>query len=147
MRYSSSKVDDNDIAQKALQALAWDIEVPVDKVQVKVEDGWVTLSGMVDWYYQRKAAEGDVRKLKGVVGVTNDVTIKPSVKTGDLRDQITAALKRSAGVEADQITISTDGGKVTLSGKVRSWNEDSIVTEAVWSAPGVTVVEDKLVIA
>ena len=149
VRYPSSEVDDNDIAQKALQALSWDSEVPDDRVKVEVEECWVTLSGVVDWYFQRKAAEEDVRKLKGVVGVTNDITVTPrlSVQPPDLRDQIKAALKRNAAVEADRITIRTDGGIVTLSGKVRSWNEDSIVTDTVWSAPGVIAVEDNLVIA
>jgi osmotically-inducible protein OsmY len=116
-------------------------------VRVEGEGGWVTLSGVVDWYFQRKAAEEDVRRLKGVIGVTNDITIKPGVQAGDLRQQIKSALKRNASIEADEITIKTDGGKVTLSGKVRSWNEDSIVTDTAWSAPGVTDVEDRLVIA
>jgi osmotically-inducible protein OsmY len=79
-----NKVDDADIAQKALQVLSWDIEVPNDKVKVKVEKGWVTLSGNLDWYFQRTAAEADVRKLQGVIGVINDIVIKPPVQASDV---------------------------------------------------------------
>lgn len=146
VRYSSNKVDDTDIAQMALQALSWDVEVPSDKVKVEVEDGWVTLTGIVDWHFQREAAEADVRKLNGVLGVFNDVTIKPNVQVSDLRDKIKAALKRNAAIEAGNITVTTEGGKVTLSGTVDSWEEDGIVRNTVWSAPGVTEVEDKLLI-
>lgn len=146
VRYSSNKVDDTDIAQMALQALSWDVEVPSDKVKVEVEDGWVTLTGTVDWHFQREAAEADVRKLNGVLGVFNDVTIKPNVQVSDLRDKIKAALKRNAAIEAGNITVTTEGGKVTLSGTVDSWEEDGIVRNTVWSAPGVTEVEDKLLI-
>lgn len=146
VRYSSNKVDDTDIAQMALQALSWDVEVPSDKVKVEVEDGWVTLTGIVDWHFQREAAEADVRKLNGVLGVLNDITIKPNVQVSDLRDKIKAALKRNAAIEAGNITVTTEGGKVTLSGTVDSWEEDGIVRNTVWSAPGVTEVEDKLLI-
>ena len=140
------KMNDTDIAQKALNVLAWDIEVPKNKVRVKVEKGWVTLEGTVDWYYQRGAAETDVRKLQGVIGVVNNIAIKPSVQASDVRDKIKAALKRNAQIEADNITVTTDGGKVTLTGTVNTWGEDNIVVDTAWSAPGVTEVVDKLAI-
>ena len=140
------KMNDTDIAQKALNVLAWDIEVPKNKVRVKVEKGWVTLEGTVDWYYQKSAAETDVRKLQGVIGVINNIVIKPSVQASDVRDKIKAALKRNAQIEADNITVTTDGGKVTLTGKVDTWGEDNIVVDTAWSAPGVTEVVDKLAI-
>lgn len=147
VRYVSGKIDDTDIAQSALRALSWDIEVPSNKVTVEVEDGWVTLKGTVDWNFQREAAEADVRKLKGVIGVANEIAIKPSVRASDVRDQIKAALKRNAAIEADNISIVVDGGKVTLSGTVESWDEDSIARNTAWSAPGVTEVVDELAIA
>jgi osmotically-inducible protein OsmY len=142
-----NKVDDADIAQKALQVLSWDIEVPNDKVKVKVEKGWVTLSGNLDWYFQRTAAEADVRKLQGVIGVINDIVIKPPVQASDVQDKIKAALKRNAQIEADNITVTTDGGKVTLSGKVDTWHERNLAESTAWSAPGVTQVDDRLVVS
>ena len=141
-----NKVDDTDIAQKALQVLSWDIEVPNDKVKVKVEKGWVTLSGNLDWYFQRTAAEADVRKLQGVTGVINNIVIKPPVQASAVQDKIKAALKRNAQIEADNITVTTDGGKVTLSGKVDTWYERNLVESTAWSAPGVTQVDDHLVV-
>ena len=147
VHYSFSKVDDTDIAQKALQTLSWDIEVPDERVTVEVEDGWVTLTGTVNWNYQRNAAEADVRKLKGVLGVINNISINPTVKASDAREKIKAALKRNAAVEADNISIAIEGGKVTLSGEVNSWGEDDIVRSTAWAAPGVTEVVDNLVVA
>lgn len=140
------KEDDADIAQRALQVLSWDTEVPKDKVKVKVEKGVVTLSGDLDWHYQRSAAETDVRKLHGVTGLTNDIVIKPRVQASNVRDKIMAALKRRAQIEADNITVTTDGSKVTLSGKVDTWNERRLAETTAWSAPGVTRVENRLTV-
>jgi len=146
VRYPSDKLDDTDIAQKALQALSWDVEVPQNKVSVKVEDGWVTLSGTVDWHFQSSAAEADVRKLKGVIGVINNITIKPSVQASDVRAKLKAAFERNSEIEEENITVSVDGGKVTLSGHVDTWNQDCLAVDTAWSAPGVTQVEDLLTI-
>ena len=140
------KEDDADIAQRALQVLSWDTEVPKDKVKVKVEKGVVTLSGNLEWYYQRSAAETDVRKLHGVTGLTNDIVIKPHVQASNVRDKIMAALKRRAQIEADNVTVTTDGSKVTLSGKVDTWNERRLAETTAWSAPGVTRVENRLTV-
>ena len=132
------KEDDADIAQRALQVLSWDTEVPKDKVKVKVEKGFVTLSGNLDWHYQRSAAESDVRKLHGVIGLNNQIVIKPRVQASNVRDKIKAALKRKAQIEADNITVTTDGSKVTLGGKVDTWYERRLAESTAWSAPGVT---------
>jgi osmotically-inducible protein OsmY len=140
------KEDDADIAQRALQVLSWDIEVPNDKVKVKVEKGVVTLSGNLEWYYQRSAAEADLRKLPGVIGLNNDILIKPRVQASNVRDQIKAALKRRAQIEADHITVTTDGSKVTLGGKVDTWYERKIAESTAWEAPGVTQVENRLTV-
>jgi osmotically-inducible protein OsmY len=144
VRYPFDKVDDTDIAQNAVQALSLDIEVPTNKVAVKVESGLVYLSGTLDWHFQRSAAEADVRKLKGVMGVVNDIVIKPNVEASDVRAKLKAAFARNAEIEEDNIAVTVDGGKVTLSGRVDTWGQDSLAVDTAWSAPGVTQVEDRL---
>ena len=103
---------DEDIAKRALQVLSWDIVVPRDTVKVKVEKGWVTLTGNVDWYYRKENAEADVRKLHGVTGVTDMIAIKPAVQAADVRTKIVAAFGRSAEIDANDIVVTSDGGKV-----------------------------------
>jgi osmotically-inducible protein OsmY len=138
---------DEDIAKQALNVLAWDLSVPKDKVKVKLEKGWITLSGDVNWYYQKYAAEIDVRKLLGVTGLCNQITIKPSVQASDVREKITAAFERNAEFEAGNIVVSIDGGEVTLSGKVDSYYERTLAENTAWSAPGVTQVNDLITIS
>ena len=147
VRYPFETPDDNDIAKSAINALSWDMEVPSNKVTVKVEKGWVTLSGSVDWYFQSSAAEGDVRKLRGVVGVTNTIKIKPRVQGSDVKAKIKAAFARNAQIDAGNINVMADGGKVTLTGNVDSWYERNLAENTAWSAPGVTQVEDRLIIS
>jgi osmotically-inducible protein OsmY len=137
---------DEDIAKQALDVLAWDLSVPKDKVKVKVEKGWITLSGDVNWYYQKRAAEMDVRKLLGVMGLSNQITIKPSVQASDVREKIKAAFERNAEFEAENIVVSIDGGEVTLSGKVDSYYERTLAENTAWSAPGVTEVNNVVTI-
>ena len=115
-------------------------------MKVKVEKGVVTLSGNLEWYYQRSAAEADLRKLPGVIGLNNDILIKPRVQASNVRDQIKAALKRRAQIEADHITVTTDGSKVTLGGKVNTWYERRLAESTAWEAPGVTQVENRLTV-
>jgi osmotically-inducible protein OsmY len=144
---SDTKNADDEIAKRAVQILSWDIRVPADKVKVKVEKGRVTLSGELHWYYQRNAAESDIRKLHGVTAVVNNITIKPTVQASDVREKITSALRRNAQVEASKISVTADGGRVTLSGNVDSWYERNLAERTAWSAPGVTQVEDRLTVA
>jgi len=146
VRYPFEKPDDSDIAKSALQALSWDTEVPKDSVSVKVEGGWVTLSGGVDWYFQSSAAEADVRKLRGVIGVTNDIKVKPTIQAPDVRARIKAALARNASIDADKINVTVDGGKVTLTGSVDTWYERGLAEDTAWSAPGVSQVDNRLVV-
>jgi osmotically-inducible protein OsmY len=138
---------DEDIAKQALNVLAWDLSVPKDKVKIKVEKGWNTLSGDVNWYYQKHAAEMDVSKLLGVMGLSNQITIKPSVQASDVRKKIKAAFERNAEFEAENIAVSIDGGEVTLSGKVDSYYERTLAENTAWSAPGVTEVNDLVTIS
>ena len=144
--YYTGQADD-DIAKRALNVLEWDVSLPDDKVRVKIEKGWVTLSGELLWQYQRDAAEGNVRKLPGVTGVTNAITLKPGVQASDVRAKIKTAFTRNAMIDAEDITIVTDGGKVTLSGEVDSFYERDLAARTAWSAPGVTQVEDNILIA
>lgn len=149
VRYPNDlKTADDEIAKRALNILRWSAVVPKDAVQIRVQDGWVTLSGQLDWQFQRTAAESDVRKLSGVAGVFNNITIKAHVQTGDVKRKIEDALRRSSEVEAQGIHVSLLGdGKVALDGKVHDWQEWDAVSRAAWSAPGVTSVEDRLSIS
>ena len=150
VRYPFQKqTADDQIAKRASDILNWDVLVPKDAVNVLVQDGWVTLSGSVDWYYNKTAAEDDVRKLSGVCGVTNKITIKqPSVNPSNVKGKIESALKRHAEVEAKAIRITVkDGNKVVLEGKVDNWDERRAVENAAWSVAGVASVEDRLTIA
>lgn len=140
----SYKRSDTDIAAAAQRALDWNVVVPDGKVQPKVENGWITLNGDVDWEYQRKAAERAVRDLFGVVGVTNLVKVKPHLSSTDIEKNIHDALQRQAEREAKQVDVVVDGAKVTLRGKVHSWNDRRAVQNAAWSAPGVSGVVNEL---
>jgi osmotically-inducible protein OsmY len=135
---------DEDIAKRALSVLSWNVLIPDGKVNVKVEAGWLTLTGEVDWYYQKDAAQADVRKLQGVVGVSNEIAIKPSVRASDVHDKIAAALGRNAQIEANAIVVTATGGKITLGGSVDTYYERRLAVETAWSAPGVIQVEDNL---
>ena len=139
--------NDTDIAKSLANALDWNVSVPSGKVKTTVENGWVTLSGDVEWNYQSDAAYKAIRYLFGVKGVTNQIKIKSlSVSTTVVRSKIEDALKRGMTTESDGIKIEASGGKVTLHGKVHSWDEHDEVTRAAWSAPGVNMVENDLVV-
>jgi osmotically-inducible protein OsmY len=148
VRYpSGKKTADDEIAKRAVDILGWDTMVPSGAIQVTVRDGSLILTGKVDWYYQKKAAEDAVRKLSGVRGVVNNIEIKPHVKAEDVKRKIEDALKRHAEVEAKAIRVTvTANDKVLLEGKVDNWDERFAVENAAWSAPGVRSVEDRLAI-
>jgi len=145
VRYPNErKTADDQIADRALAIFRWDAQIPADAIMIRVERGWVTLTGEVYWQYQRVAAEKAVRKLSGVVGVTNEIRVSPKVISQNVRNNILDALKRNAELDANSIAIVVHDDRVTLSGKVRTWRERVVAERAAWSAPGVTSVDDRL---
>lgn len=143
---SAAERSDTELAHAAVNALRWDIQVPDDRVTVRVEDGWIALEGTVEWQYQRTAAERALRYLTGVKGLTNLITVKPRVSAADVRAKIETALERSAEIDAQRIHVEALNGTVRLTGRVRSWAERNDAEQAAWSAPGVTKVEDRLLV-
>ncbi|WP_295125064.1 BON domain-containing protein [uncultured Chitinophaga sp.] len=138
---------DDAIEDAALNALRWNSFVPEDSVQLKVENGWVTLEGEVEWQFQRESAAAAVEGLMGVKGVSNHMKIKPCISSVVVKEGIMKALARSAGIEANTIDVSAVGGNIVLRGRVRSWGERNEVEKAVWATPGVVEVRDELSIA
>jgi osmotically-inducible protein OsmY len=137
---------DDEIAKRALNIIAWDTTIPNDKMKIKVENGWMTLSGEVEWNYQKTAAADAVHKLSGVLGVSNQISVQPSVDAFNVKNRIEDALRRNAEIEASAIRVNVSGSKVTLEGKVNSWSERGVAERAAWAAPGVVTVEDRLAV-
>ncbi len=140
------KRSDEDIGSAIVNRMAWDSTIPKDMVKATVQNGWVTLTGEVNWHFEHDSAAQEVRKLWGVVGVTNEIKIKSRVNTTDLSGDITRALHRS-WFDPSNVKVTADGGKVKLSGTVHSWSERSLAGSTAWAAPGATLVENDLVIA
>jgi osmotically-inducible protein OsmY len=138
---------DADIARAALNALHWHVQVPEERIKVKVENGWVTLEGELDWAYQRDAAMTCVRDLTGVSGVTNLLTVRPKVKIQEIKTKIGEAFKRSAELDANRIVVEVINRKVRLSGKVHSWTERDEAARIALAAPGVSVVENRIAVS
>jgi osmotically-inducible protein OsmY len=143
---STSERPDPEIARAAIDALRWNVSVPADRIRVKVEKGWLTLEGEVDWYFQKEAAERTVRTLTGVRGVTNLIAVHARPAAQDVKQKIKEALKRGAEIDADHITVEVEGSKAVLKGTVRSYAEWRDAERAAQKAPGITQVENKLVV-
>lgn len=145
---SSAERTDADIAAAATRALEWDAMVPIEKLDVTVSKGWVTLRGEVEWQYQKHDAERAVRRLSGVRGVSNLIKVTPRVKPSpdELKKRIEDALVRSAEADAERITTEVHGDRVILKGTVRSWAERKEAERVAWSAPGVASVDNKIAV-
>lgn len=144
---SLSKRTDADIAASVENVLEWSSSLPAGGIQVMVEGGWVTLSGDVDWQFQRQAAADSVRFLMGVTGVSNQISIMPTLSATLVKSDIEAALKRTAIEDAKMINVAVRGADVTLSGTVHSWAERETATNSAWGTPGVLSVVDKMTLA
>jgi osmotically-inducible protein OsmY len=137
---------DEDIAGAAIERLAWDASVPRDAIDIRVEKGWVTLNGEVDWQFEKQAAAQAVRTLIGVVGVSNQIEVKPTVNADDVGQNITRALHRSWFYDPNTIKVSSQGGKIKLTGQVTTWNARDLAGKTAWSAPGATSVENDITV-
>jgi osmotically-inducible protein OsmY len=138
---------DPDIARDAVASLKAQLPISHDRIKLIVKDGWLTLEGAVEWQYQKTTAENAVRHVRGVKGVTNVISVKPKVEPTDIKAKILEAFKRNAEVDANRITVETHGSEVILKGTVRSWIEREEAERVAWSAPGITFVDDRIVVS
>jgi len=140
------RVADDDIASAALARFADDGSVLPDTIRLKVEKGVVTLTGQVEWEYQRAAAAWDIRGMSGIVEIYNQITVKPNVNIANITADIMQALDRSPFFAPEIIDVSADGGSIHLTGKVRNWNDRRVAEKAAWGAPGVTAVCNEITV-
>ena len=140
----SAPSSDDEIALRAANVLDWDSSIPKGRVKIKSENGYVTLSGELDWRFQANRASERISGLLGVRSVVNTITIKPQVNTGDVKRRIERALTRNAELEAKSIKVSVLDGQVTLEGKIDDWHDRDVARQAAWAAPGVKKVVDHL---
>jgi osmotically-inducible protein OsmY len=143
---SDTKRADDEVAARAVDILKWHVGFPADRIKVTVERGVVTLTGEVDWQFQKADADQAVHRLSGVVDVLNQIRVASPVHAVEVKEKIEKALQRSAELEASRIKVETEGGSVILTGKVHAWYERDIAERAAWSAPGVTEVHDRITI-
>ncbi len=138
---------DPEIARDAVAAIKAQLPISSERIKVVVRNGWVTLEGQVEWQYQKSTAETAVRRIKGVKGVSNLIQLKPRAEPSEIKQKIMDAFKRNAEVDANHIIVEANGSEVILKGTVRSWIEREEAERVAWSAPGVTKVEDRIVVA
>lgn len=141
---SVGKRTDIDIAEAALNALKWNNIIPGEKLKVKVEEGWITLEGEVEWEYQRASARNSIENLVGVTGVSNKIKVTPQITPTAIKQKIRSAFQRNANIDSESIHVEIKGDKVILSGKVRSWAEKKEAETAAWLAPGITTVDNNI---
>lgn len=141
---SSGKRSDTEIAQAVVNALKWNTQLPNEKIKAKVEDGWVTLEGNVEWEFQKIAARHSVENLYGVKGIINNISLSPKIKPTEIKQKISSALLRNASIDAEKIEVESIGNTVILTGTVRSWAEKKDAEDAACAAPGVITVDNRL---
>ena len=142
----NAKTSDADVAGRIVDVFSWNVSIPHDKITVKVERSWVTLAGTVEWKYQKDAAYNSAGHITGVLGVTDDIVVRNTPSTADVRERILAAFKRSSDADGSSIRVVAESGTVTLGGKVHGSHERVIAERAAWGAPGVYRVEDNIVV-
>lgn len=148
VKYGSDyKKTDKEIAKAVVNALSWNSSVPDDKLSIEVRDGWVYLSGKLEWHYQKDAARKAVENLLGVKGVINNITLKQAIVPSEIKEKITKAFTRLADLDAKNIKVEVDGHKVKLKGKVHSYAEKDEARKTAYYAPGVYEVENELEVA
>jgi len=145
--FSDTKVNDEDIAKHIAHLCEWNSTLRKYDIKAEVKNGRVTLTGEVDWHYQRNDIQDHVSAVRGVVAMINQISIRPHASSADVKRKISAALHRSATLEASKIKVDIIDGKVTLKGHIKAWYERKLAEDAAWSAPGVTEVVDKLQIS
>ena len=138
---------DPEIARQAVASLRSQLPISAERIKVVVKNGWVTLEGTVEWHYQRNIAEAAVGYIRGVKSVTNLIGLRPRAEPIEIKKRIEEAFTRSAEIDANRITVEANGSEVILKGSVRSWAERQEAERAAWAAPGVTKVEDRLVVS
>ena len=138
---------DPEIARDAVSAIKSQLPISSERIKVVVKNGWVTLEGQVEWQYQKNTAESAVRRIKGVKGVSNMIVLKPRAEPAEIKKKIQDAFKRNAEIDANRIQVETNGSEVILKGTVRSWIEREEAERVAWSAPGITKVDDRIVVA
>lgn len=142
-----SRRTDADIAAAVEHVLAWSSSLPVGAIQAVIDGGWVTLTGQVNWHFQRQAAADSIRHLTGVTGVSDQIALKPSLSAKGVTSDIEAALKRAGIADANKISVAVHGTDVTLSGTINNWAERETATKAAWGSPGVDNVVDMMTLA
>jgi len=143
---ASAQRSDTELAQVALEALALNASVPVNDIKVTVQSGWVTASGQVSFWYQKQAVETTLRQLRGVIGFSNNIQLKPTASALDVKSGIEETFRRHAQLDANKIRVKVTEGTVILEGEVTSWRERNEAEVAAWAAPGVESIQDKLTI-
>ena len=141
------KRSDEDIALAAIDRIGWNSTIPDNAIQVKVEKGWVTLAGTVDWHFEKEEAEQDIRALSGVIGVSNQVLVRPKISASNVKNDIEQALHRSWYYDPDTIQVNAQGGKIKLTGSVTTWNARRLAGSTAWSAPGAISVENAITVS
>jgi osmotically-inducible protein OsmY len=137
---------DPEIARDAVNALKSELPYSSEKMKVVVKNGWITLEGAVEWNYARERAQNAVKRVRGVMGVTNSIVLKPTVAPHEIRRKIEDAFRRSAELDASRITVEANGSEVILRGTVKSWAERQEAERAAWAAPGVTRVDNRVAV-